>query len=99
MDRKYYSRIGSYLTPEQIRHEDESSSKIFDKYRISNTGMLGTFIGVGGVTFLAIKRRGPITISNFSKVLDSTITGGLTTFVADAFVTLVSVFFQMIIIS
>ena len=52
MDRKYYSDIGSYLTPEQIRHERESSWKIFEKYRMSNTGIVGTFIGVGTATFL-----------------------------------------------
>ena len=95
MDRKYYSPIGSYLTPEQIRHEDESSFKIIDKYGMSDTGKLGTFIvGVGvGATFLALKRRGLIT-----KVLVPPLTGALTAIGADAYVTTVSVFFLMIII-
>ena len=93
MDRKYYKPMDSYLTPEQIRHEKESSDKIFEKYRMSNTGMLGTFIGVGGATLLALKRRGLIT-----KVLVPTLTGCLTTCAASNCMAIVSVFFQMIII-
>ena len=94
MDRKYYSPIGSYLTPEQIRHEEESISKIVEKYRMSDTGLFGTYFGVGGVTFLALKGRGLIT-----KVLVSTLTGGLTTMGVNENTLRVSVFFQMIIIS
>ena len=101
MDREYYLQyylpMDSHLTPEQMRHEKESFSKIFDKYRMSNTGMLGTFIvgvGVGGRTFLALKRRGLIT-----KVLVPTLTGGLTMFRAFMYTYKVSVVFQMIIIS
>ena len=93
MDREYYSPMDSYLTPEQIRHEEESLVKIVEKYRMSNTGILGTFIGVGGATFLALKRRGLLT-----KVLVPPLTGGLTTFGAFSYTLRVSVFLQMIII-
>ena len=102
MDREYYEpmigQFGLYLTPEQIRHEKESYSKIFEKYRMSNTGMLRTFSGAAGVhffvTFLALKRRGPVT-----NVLVPLLTGGLTSIGAGACVITVSVFLQMIIIS
>ena len=87
MDREYYSPIGSYLTPEQIRHEEESSWKIFEKYRMSNTGILGTFIGVG--TFLALKGRGPL-----AKVLVPTLTGGLASIARADYIYKVSVFFK-----
>ena len=90
MDRKYYSRIGSYLTPEKILHEEKGRKKIRQLYGMSNTGMLGTFIRVGRVTFLALKGRGLIT-----KVLVPPLTGGLTTIGADAYVGIVSVFFQV----
>ena len=93
MDRKYYLPMGSYLTPEQIIHEENGRKKIGKLYGMSNTGMLGTFIGVGGATFLALKRRGLIT-----KVLVPTLTGGLTAIGAFGYTLEVSVFFQMIII-
>ena len=97
MDREYYLQyylpMDSHLTPEQMRHEKESFSKIFDKYRMSNTGMLGTFIGAGEATFLALIGRGLIT-----KVLVPTLTGGLTAIGAFGYTLEVSVFFQMIII-
>ena len=93
MDRKYYSPIRSYLTPEQIRHERESSDKIDEKYGMSNTGMLRTFIGVGGAIFLTVKDLGLI-----AKVWYPTLTGSLTTCGAFTYVTTVSVFHQMIII-
>ena len=32
MDREYYWRIGSYLTPEQIRHEENGREKIRQLY-------------------------------------------------------------------
>ena len=70
---------------------------MWELYGMSNTGMLGTFIvgvGVGGRTFLALKRRGLIT-----KVLVPTLTGGLTMFRAFMYTYKVSVVFQMIIIS
>ena len=93
MDRKYYWRIGSYLTPEQIRHEENGRNKIRQLYGMSKTGVLGTFICVGRATFLALKGRGLIT-----KVLVPPLTVGLTTIGADVYVGKVSVFFQMIII-
>ena len=96
MDRKFYWRIGSYLTPEQILHEENGRKKIRQLYGMSKTGRMGTFIVgvcVGGATFLALKGRGLKT-----RVLVPTLTGGLTTFGADAYVGIVSVFFQMIII-
>merc|ERR1712025_295499 len=52
MDRQYYWRIGSYLTPEQIRHEENGRNKIRQLYGMSKTGRMGTFIGVGPATFL-----------------------------------------------
>ena len=45
MDRQYYWRIGSYLTPEQIRHEENGRNKIRQLYGMSKTGRMGTFIG------------------------------------------------------
>ena len=96
MERKYYWPMNSYLTPEQIRHEDESLSKIADKYGMSETGILGTLIvgvNVGAATFSALKRRGLMT-----KVLVPPLTAGLTTYWPIVNVGMVSVFLQMIII-
>ena len=92
MDRKFNWRIGSFLTPEQILHEENGRKKIEQLYQMSKNGILGTSICVGAATFLALKRRGPVT-----KILVPTLTGGLT---IGAFfnVLKVSVFFQMIII-
>ena len=96
MDREYYAPRDSYLTPEQIRHEEESSDKIVKKYRMSFTGMLGTFICIGGATLLALKRRGPV--GDTTKCFVPLLAGQLTTFVTHAYIGIVSVFFQMIII-
>ena len=88
MDPKYYWRIDAYLTPEQIRYENESLYKIYEKYAMSNTGMLGTLIGVGGATCLALKGQGLKT-----KVWGLTLTCGLTTIGAFNYTLIVSVFF------
>ena len=94
MDRKYFWPMDLYLTPEQTRHEIESSWKIVEKYRMSNTGILGTcIVGVGGATFLAMKGRGVIT-----KALLPTLIAGLTKLGIVMPTFIVSVFFQMIII-
>ena len=96
MDRKYYWPMDSYLTPEQILHEENGLKKIRQLYGMSEIGFLGTYICVGAATFLALKRRG---LKYFStKVLVSYLTGRLTTSVADVYVARVSVFFQMIFI-
>ena len=90
---EYYWRMRSFLTPEQILHEENGRKKIRQLYGMSKTGLLGTFIGVGGATFLALKGQDLIT-----KVLVPTLTGYLTTFVTFTYTYRVSVFFQMIII-
>ena len=92
MDRKYYEPMDSYLTPEQIIHEENGREKIWELYNMSKIFKLGTFIGAGGVTFFALKHR------RLAKVLVPPLTGGLTAIVADQYVTKVSVFFLMIFI-
>ena len=88
MDRIYYWRIGSYLTPEQILHEENGRKKIRQLYGMSCIGILGTFICVGGATCLALKGQGLKT-----KVWGLTLTCGLTTIGAFNYTLIVSVFF------
>ena len=62
MVTEYYSPMDSYLTPEQIRHERESSIKIVEKYRfLSPIGRFGMYfcslVFFGGATFFALKQR------------------------------------------
>ena len=89
MDREYYSPMDSYLTPEQIRHEEESSFKIDEKNRKSKIGMFRTLIRVGGATFLALKGPGL-----FTKVMVPTLTGFLTSIRASDYTYKVSIFFK-----
>ena len=84
--------VGPKLTREQILYEQECCLKISDLYAMGYTGMLGTFLGVGGATLLALKGRGLV-----AKVLIPTLTGGVATIAVSAAVFQVSVFFQMII--
>ena len=93
MDREFYSPIGSFLTPEQILHEENGRKKIQQLYGMSKTGRLGTFIGVSGATALAFKARGLI-----PKDPVLALTALLTTIGAAEYAGRVSVFFQMIII-
>ena len=84
--------VGHNMTPEQILHEQECSLKIAELYAMGKTGMLSTFLGVGGATLIALKGRGLV-----AKVLVPTLTGGATTIAVSAVAFQVSVFFQMII--
>jgi len=71
--------VGPKLTREQILYEQECCLKISDLYALGYTGMLGTFLGVGGATLLALKGRGLV-----AKVLVPTLTGGVATIAVSA---------------
>ena len=96
MDRKYYWPMDSYLTPEQILHEENGLKKIRQLYGMSEIGFLGTYICVGAATFLALKRRG-LRTEVFVPTLTATPLAAPD--LAESYVRTVSVFLQMIVIS